>query len=50
MMVVAETVKTVKGASLKKISPSQAEIELLDVEKALVIEAIEKAGYTVEKK
>lgn len=49
MMVVSETLKELKGAALQKIAPGQIEIELLDIEKVYVIDAIEKAGYRVEK-
>lgn len=50
MMVVSGTVKTITGASLKTVSPGQAEIELSGATKDSVVQAIEKAGYTVTNK
>jgi hypothetical protein len=50
MMVVSGTVKNLTGAALKKISPGEAEIELSVTTKVSVIEAIERAGYTVANK
>jgi len=50
MMVVSGVLKTIAGASLKKVSPGQAEIELSGSTKDLVVQAIEKAGYTVTNK
>jgi copper chaperone CopZ len=50
MMVVSGTIKNLEGATLKKVSPGVAEIELSGATKASVIEAIEKAGYTVTDK
>jgi copper chaperone CopZ len=50
MMVVSGTVKAIAGAALKKVSSGQAEIELTSATKESVIQAIEKAGYTVTNK
>jgi copper chaperone CopZ len=50
MMVVSGTVKNLTGVALKKISPGEAEIELSVTTKVSVIEAIERAGYTVANK
>lgn len=50
MMVVSGTVKTLDGATLKKVSPGEAEIELSGATKDSVVAAIEKAGYTVANK
>ena len=50
MMVVSGALKTIAGASLKKVSPGQAEIELSGATKDSVVQAIEKAGYTVTNK
>jgi copper chaperone len=50
MMVVSGAIKTVEGATLKKVSPGVAEIELSGATKASVVEAIEKAGYTITNK
>lgn len=50
MMVVSGTVKTLAGAAMKKVSPGQAEIELSGATKDSVVQAIEKAGYTVTNK
>jgi copper chaperone len=50
MMVVSGTLKNVAGATLKKVVPGEAEIELSGATRNLVIEAIEKAGYTVANK
>ena len=50
MMAVSGTLKKLDGATLKKISPGQAEIELAGATKTVVIEAIENAGYTVTNK
>jgi copper chaperone CopZ len=47
MMVVSGAIKKLEGATLKKVSPGQAEIELSSATKPSVVEAIEKAGYTV---
>lgn len=50
MMVVSGTLKNVEGASLKKVAPGIAEIELSGATKASVVEAIEKGGYRVTNK
>jgi copper chaperone CopZ len=50
MMVVSETLKGMAGVSLKKVAPGQAQIELSGATKVSVVEAIEKAGYTVANK
>lgn len=50
MMVVSGAIKTLEGATLKKVSPGVAEIELSGATKASVVEAIEKAGYTITNK
>lgn len=50
MMVVSGAVKAIAGATLKKVSPGQAEIELSDATKDSVVQAIEKAGYTITNK
>jgi copper chaperone len=50
MMVVSSAFKTISGATLKKVLPGEAEIELSGATKDLVIDAIEKAGYTVTNK
>ena len=50
MMVVSGTVKTITGAAMKKVIPGQAEIELSGATKDSVVQAIEKAGYTVTNK
>lgn len=50
MMVVSGALKNLEGATLKKVSPGAAEIELFGATKASVVEAIEKAGYTVTNK
>lgn len=50
MMVVSGALKTIAGASLKKVSPGQAEIELSGATKDSIVQAIEKAGYTVTNK
>lgn len=47
MMVVSSTVKAITGAALKKVSPGEAQIELSEATKDSVVQAIEKAGYTV---
>ena len=50
MMVVSGAVKIIEGATMKKVSPGQAEIELTSATKAVVVQAIEKAGYTITNK
>ena len=50
MMVVSGALKNVSGASLKKVVPGEAEIELLGATKDLIVDAIEKAGYPVTNK
>lgn len=50
MMVVSGALKNLNGASLKKVAPGIAEVELSGGTKASVVEAIEKAGYTVTNK
>lgn len=50
MMVVKSTLQDMARVSLKNIAPGKAEIELSGVTKASVVEAIEKAGYTVTNK
>jgi Copper chaperone len=50
MMTVTQTVKAMGGASVKKVSPGTAEIELSTATKDLVVAAIEKAGYAVVNK
>ena len=50
MMAVSGAVKTIEGATMKKVSPGQAEIELTNATKAAVVLAIEKAGYTITNK
>lgn len=50
MMVVSSTVKAIAGATLKKVTPGQAEIELAGATKDSIVQAIEKAGYTVTNK
>lgn len=50
MMVVKSTLQGMKGADLKSIAPGEAKIELSGVTKVSVVEAIEKAGYTVVNK
>ncbi len=50
MMVVKTTLQNLTGVSLTKIAPGEAEIELSGPAKASVVEAIEKAGYTVANK
>jgi copper chaperone len=50
MMMVSNALKDMQGATLKKVSPGAAEIELSGATKTLVVEAIEKAGYTVSNK
>lgn len=47
MMTVTKALQELKGATLKNISPGQAEIELLDNNQVSVTEAISKAGYQV---
>ncbi len=50
MMVVSGALKNQSGASLKKVSPGKAEIELHGATSAAVIETIERAGYHVTNK
>jgi copper chaperone CopZ len=50
MMVVSNVLKGMPGATLKKVSAGAAEIELSGATKTLVVEAVEKAGYTVSNK
>ncbi len=50
MMTVTAAVKALGGASVKKVSSGEAEIELSGAAKDSVIAAIEKAGYTVANK
>lgn len=50
MMVVSNTLKGITGVSLKKVAPGEAQIELSGASKVSVVEAIEKAGYTVTNK
>lgn len=50
MIVVSNTLKGMTGVSLKKVVPGEAQIELSGATKASVVEAIEKAGYTVVNK
>lgn len=50
MMVVSGVLKNLSGATLKKVVPGEAEIELSGATKDLVIDTIEKAGYTVSNK
>lgn len=50
MMVVSATIKDLAGATLKKVSPGEAEIELSEASRITVVDAIEKAGYTVANK
>jgi copper chaperone CopZ len=48
-MTVANTLKSI-GATVKSLAPTKAEIELTNgITKEAVVEAIEKAGYTVSK-
>lgn len=49
-MVVSGALKTLSGATLKKVVPGEAEIELSGTTKDSVIDIIEKAGYTVSNK
>jgi len=46
-MTVSKAVKAI-GGTVKSISPTQVEIELNNLSKAVVVEAINKAGYKVE--
>ena len=50
MMVVSNLLNEMTGVTLKKVAAGSAEIELTGATKTLVIEAIEKAGYTVSNK
>lgn len=50
MMVVSGALKNLSGAAIKKVVPGEAEIELSGVTRDLVVDAIEKAGYTVANK
>ncbi len=50
MMVVSGTLKGMTGVAVKKLSPGEAQVELSGASKASVVEAIEKAGYTVSNK
>lgn len=50
MMVVKTTLQNMTGLALKNIAPGEATIELSGATKASVVEAIEKAGYTVANK
>jgi copper chaperone CopZ len=50
MMTVSNTVKKVTGATVKKVIPGEAQIELSGATKASVVEAIEKAGYIITNK
>ncbi|MBX2962095.1 MAG: heavy-metal-associated domain-containing protein [Cyclobacteriaceae bacterium] len=50
MMVVSSTLKDMTGVSLKKVTPGEAQIELSGATKVSVLDAIEKAGYTVANK
>jgi copper chaperone len=50
MMVVSNAMKSIEGATLKKVSPGEAQIELSEASRASVVEVIEKAGYTVANK
>lgn len=50
MMVVSNAMKSLEGATLKKVSPGEAQIELSGASRASVVEVIEKAGYTVANK
>lgn len=50
MMVVSNAMKSLEGATLKNVSPGEAQIELSGASKASVVEVIEKAGYTVANK
>lgn len=50
-MTVSNTVGKLKGTQIKNLQPGEAEISLntSETSQAQVIEAIEKAGYRVEK-
>lgn len=50
MMVVSSTLKDMTGVSLKKVTAGEAQIELSGATRDLVVEAIEKAGYSVTNK
>jgi copper chaperone CopZ len=50
MMVVSGALKNVQGAAIKKLASGSAEIELSGATKALIVETIEKAGYSVANK
>lgn len=50
MMVVSGALKNLSGAAIKKVVPGEAEIELSGATRDLVVDAIEKAGYTVANK
>ena len=50
IMTVTSVLKKLTGATIKNILPGTAEIELSGVAKSAVVEAIEKAGYTVANK
>lgn len=50
MMAVGNAVKSMGGAILKNATPGKVEIELSGLTKASVVEAIERAGYTVANK
>lgn len=47
MMAVSVAVKSMGGAMRKKVKPGKDEIELSGSTKASIVDAIEKAGYTV---
>ncbi len=49
-MAVKATLQSMAGVALKKIGPGEATLELSGATKASVVEAIEKAGYTVANK
>lgn len=50
MMMVSSALKGMTGVSLKKVAPGEAQIELSGATKVSVVDAIEKAGYTVANK
>ena len=50
MMVIGSTLKGMTGVTVKKLSPGEALVDLSGATKDSVIQAIEKAGYTVTNK
>jgi copper chaperone CopZ len=50
MMTVTGAIKKVGGATIKSIAPGEVEMELSGIQKASIVEAVEKAGYLVANK